>query len=292
MPSFEKINESIYCLYPSDSEAPVVLVKGKTNILINCGSCDRTVDYILLPALKRLGQSLKAIHGVVFTECSSRTSGGAHRLREVLTGAKFLAVGPQADRLRNPTYYENTLFSVCPDHAPPVRESRGIFVDGEVNIESRMFEELTPIPTPGHGEECVCWYHNKTKALICGENVQGNGSAPAGIAVLTDPDAYDSSLSRLCGLGDIDILLCAPGLNEVPDRMSGKAQCLDVLNRSISISAEYRKFVSDFVTLKHSQQLSTTLEELTSAYFAHVGFKPHFQGYAMLTLHGYAVKYL
>ncbi len=286
MPLFSKINESIYFLELTSAEAPIVLVRGKNNFLINCGSCDKSVDYGLLPALKKLGQSLKSIHGVVFTDCSDRAAGGAHRLRELLPGAKFLAFDKQDDRLRNPTYHESVLFSVCPDYAPPVGETRGIFIDGYVNTDTRMFEELEPVPFPGHGDDSICWYHKNTKTMICGENIQGDGTSRTGIAFITDKTKYEGSLEILEGY-DIETLVCAPDIKELDAITHGKAQCLDVVNRSIAISKGYEKFVREFINSRRAQQLTATLEELTSAYFAYRGFKPHYQGYAMLTLHGY-----
>ncbi len=285
---FQKINEHIYRLELSDTEAPVFLVKGKTNFLVNCGGSDKTVDYVIVPALKKLGQSLKSIHGVVFTECSGRTSGGAHRLHELLSGAKFYACGrEQADRLRNPTFYESTMFSVCPDHAPPENEIRGIFVDGEVDVESRMFEELLPVSASGHSPDGVCWHHRKTKTLICGDNIQGGGTERTGVAVITDKEAYKASLEELSELDEVESLLCSSGIKEVPERVQGMAQCRDVINNSIAISDGYARFAQDYINSRRAQQLSTTLEELTYAYFSAQGYRPQFQGYAMLTFNEY-----
>ncbi len=291
MSAFTRINKNVYRINTPEEYGSVIFIAGKNNFLINCGASEKTVDYAIVPALKKMGYSLKSIHGVVFTECSENTAGGAHRLQSIASGAKFFAVDCQTDRLKNPTYYELNTFSSCLDYAPPMREIRGIFVDSEVDIHSRMFESFYPIPTPGHGYDSVCWYHTSTKTLICGDSLQGNGSDRSGCPIIIDSEKYRESLSEISKL-DIECLVCADGIFEVPSVTQGNAQCLDVINRCLTLEENCEKFALDFINAKRAQQTAATLEEITSSYFSERGFKPIFSGYAMLTFDGYLKKLL
>ncbi len=286
MSAFTRINKNVYRINTPDKNSSVIFIAGKNNFLINCGASEKNVDYAIAPALKKMGYNLKSIHGVVFTECSENTAGGAHRLKSIAPGAKFFGVGCQVDRLKNPTYYELNTFSACLDHAPPMREIRGIFVDGEVDVHSRMFEELLPLPTPGHGYDSVCWYHTKTKTLICGDSLQGSGSDRSGCPIIIDAEAYRNSLSEICEL-DIECLVCADGIWNVPMVTQGNAQCLNVINRCLASEEECEKFALDYMSTKRALKSPASVEELTSNYFTEHNFKPAFSGYAMLTFLGY-----
>ncbi len=292
MQLFSKVNESIFCIRsPQEGCCPIVFVVGKSNFLINCASSAKSLESSLLVAFKKLGYNMKNIHNVIFTDCSDRTAGGAHRLREIAPGARFLTLGDQGDRLKNPTYYENERFAICPDQAPPMRELRGIFVDGEVDIKKHVFEEIFPLPTPGYSDDAVCWYHVKSKTLICGDNIQGNGSEEAGCAVITDAVAYRSSLAALAEL-DIETMICTPGLRGVPEIVNGKAHCLDVINSCLDTEARYAKFANEYISSHRSQQLAINLDEMVSNYFASLGTRPKYYGYAMLTFYNYIKQYL
>ncbi len=290
MSAFTRINKSVYRISTPEEDGSVIFIAGKNNILINCGASEKTVDYAIAPALKKMGYNLKSIHCVVFTECSENTAGGAHRLRGIAPGAKFFGVGCQSDRLKNPTYYELNTFSACLDHAPPMRDIRGIFVDGDVDVHSRMFEALLPLPTPGHGEDSVCWYHTSTKTLICGDSLQGNGSERSGCPIIIDPEAYRESLTAISEL-DIECLVCANGIFEVPEVTQGRAQCLDVLTRCLDHEEACASFASEYINSKRTQQSPVTLEEITNAYFSSHDLKPAFSGYAMLTFNAYLKKF-
>ncbi len=290
MAVFTRINKNVYRINTPDENGSVIFIADKNNFLINCGASEKAVDYAIVPALKKMGYSLRSIHGVVFTECSEYTAGGAHRLQSIAPGARFFGFGCQADRLKNPTYYELNTFSSCLDYAPPMREIRGIFVDGDVDVHSRMFESLLPVPTPGHGEDSVCWYHVGTKTLICGDSLQGNGSVRSGCPIIINSVKYRESLSAISEL-DIECLVCAEGIFEVPSVTQGSAQCLDVISQCLEFEDDCQNFALEYLNAKRSAQLAVTLEDITAAYFAERGFKPAFSGYAMLTFHGYLKRF-
>ncbi len=292
MPSYKKINDAIYSIMTDDEEdSGMVFVTGKSNFLIDCGASDFSIDRGLIPAFKKMGYNLRNIHYVVFTHCGSNTSGGAHRLRELAPDARFLTLSCQSDRLRNPTFYENNSFAVCPDFAPPLREIRGVFVDSEPEPESVLFSELRPIPAPGHDSDCVCWYHLPSRTLICGEALQADGSDRTGCAVILDPQAYRESLRELAELQP-ETLLCPEGLRGVQPAVYGRAQCLDAINACLDYEERYETFAREHLNTRRSQKLPITLEELVTSYFVSRGFKPAFLGYSMQTFYNYVKLYL
>lgn len=196
---FRKAAEDIYIL-----ESPlgniwsgIVLVDGPEKILIDSGDNAAVIDEVLVPALAELGYTLKDIDWLCNTHCHGDHVGGNYRLAE-LSDVKVAAYEAAAPKLQDPLKYSKLIRAAYPEYSPappPVLlgvEPDLILKDGDI-----LADRLQVIATPGHDTECVCFYDLKTKTLITGDSLQGNGTCTQGLALYMNLESYRSSLKRL-----------------------------------------------------------------------------------------------
>ncbi len=281
----EKINNDIYYFLPQSQDGgAMTFITGKSNFLIDCGSSEHSISD-LAASLKKIGYGLKNIDCVVFTHCHPENIGGAHRLIELAPWIRVMACGEQSDRLKNPTYYAASNYSLCQDYAPPFREVRGVFIDGRVSDNSPVFRGLRPILSPGHDVDCVCWYHAETGTLICGDAVQGDGTDATGVAAFTDLKEYRDTLVELGSL-ELSCMLCGSGFRGVEPIIIGEQKCRDALNYSYEMTEVYEKYAEEYVKETKRKRLQFSLEQMVMDYFKDKK-KPAYYGYSMLTFGQY-----
>lgn len=288
MAEFQRINENIFYLLPSDGDGAITFVTGKNNFLIDSGSSDKVITEELAPALRKIGYNFRNIDYVVFTHCHPETIGGAHKLREYTSNAYFLAHPKQIDKLRNPTFYAVKIYEPCADYAPPFREVRGVFVDGLISDDNIIFNDIRPIFTPGHDDDCICWYHIPTKTLISGDTVQGNGTEKTGIAFYLSLFDYRETLASLESLG-ISNILCSSKMKGLDSVILTPEKCRQALRYSYDITDKYDDFVRKYEYSNSKYDEKLTLPSLVSSYFEKAE-RPECFGYAILTLRQHCLK--
>ncbi len=293
---FTEVKSNIYHLVPDSAEfgSAVTLVTGKNNFLINCGARDSSVTNVIVPALKALGLTPKDIDYVVFTHCSPETVGGLHRLKRLAPEIHVLASEAQVQKIINPTYYVSELCSVFPDHAPPFREIKGVLVDARINPDDIIFKELRPFSPTKSETEHLCWYHVETGFLVCGDMVQGDGTAETGTAFFRDLKEYRNILKYLSTLQISGMLLShnyrdakAITVNHTLDtEISGEAEpkneCIEAIDNSLEHIKRYGVLVDEFIKLCRKKHEQPSVEKFTVDYFANKP-TPLTLGYAMLT---------
>lgn len=293
MNRFKEIKQNIYHLVPSSAEfgGAVTLVTGKNTFLINSGASDAAVTSVLVPALKAIGLTPKDIDYVVFTHCSHETVGGLHRLKRLAPEIRVLATADQVQKIINPTYYAAELCSVFPDHAPPFREIKGVLVDAKINPGDLIFRELRPI-FPTNNESLVCWYHTDSGTLVCGNMVQGDGTAETGVAFFRDVKEYRAVLKYLSTL-QFSVMLLSRNYKDAPavtvnhtldSEIIGepKNECLDAITDSIEHIKRYATLSDEYVKTCRKKHELPTVEDFVKEYFASKT-APQCLGYAMLT---------
>lgn len=283
MNGFVKVAQGVYHLSPPNQDfgSGVTLVTGVNNILIDCGAMDYSVSRVLVPALKELKLDIKNIDYLLFTHCDPENMGGVHKLKQLCPSIKIMSYGYQTERLKNPSYYFMNRWNDFLDYSPPFRELRGLLVNGTVDAENRMFSDLKPIFAQGHSPDSVCWYHTRSQTLICGDAVQGGGTAETGIAFITSLQYYKNTLSDLIETSP-ENMVCGRDFKNCPSIINGRENCIAALESSYDQLSEYSTFIERYSKLTRKRRENMTAEEVTMAYFEGKD-KPQVYGYAMHT---------
>lgn len=282
MGKFEQIVEDIYRLETSPEGVwnGVVFVDGEEKILIDSGIDSKNIDVLLVPALAKMGYKLSDIDWILNTHCHGDHVGG-HKRIVMLGNVKVAVYRESVPKLHNPLKYSKLIRAAFPEYspAPPavlegVQETR-VLEEGEV-IAGR----LKLIATPGHDDDCVCFYDTKTKSLITGDSLQGNGTKSQGTALYMSLSDYRNSLKKLKQMDICNIVSGHPYLYS-GDRAIGKTASMAYLERCEEIIDIYDRFIRE--ELKKGK---TDIAEIAEKLIVHMGNeKP---GYLFLPM--YTVK--
>lgn len=172
MKLFEEIVSGV-CLLKSPFGAGwsgIVLLKGEENILIDSGASKEIVDNCLIPALKKEGLSLSQISLLTNTHCHGDHIGGHKRIRE-LSPVKIATYKSSVDKILNPLEYARCIRSVFKSDSPaPPEILDGVEADILLEDNEVIGGRLRVIHTPGHDDDAVCWFDEKTGTLISGDS--------------------------------------------------------------------------------------------------------------------------
>ena len=264
MPKFEEIQPGIHLLKVPFSGlwTGVVLVTGDENCLIDSGATEKDVDAYILPALAELGMTLSDIHWLLNTHTHGDHIGGHARLR-ALAELKVAAHRSSAPKVTDPVPYAIQTRTKFPLHSPaPQCYLQGVAVDREMEDGQIIAGRLQLIHTPGHDDDCVCWYDLQTKTLITGDSLQANGTPAQGVGFYKDLDAYLATVTRLQQLGAENILC-----GHEYDKIGWDIRGAEAVARALQLCADYPACYQDFV-LQHYRagitdpvQLATMLIE-------------------------------
>ena len=204
---FEELYPDIYLLKVPFSGlwTGVMLIKGEENCLIDSGAKDTEVDQHILPALAELGLDLQSVKWLLNTHSHGDPIGGHARLTN-LANLKVAAHASSAPKVADPVPYAIETRTKFPEHSPaPQCYLKGVPVDRVLEDGEVIAGRLQVIHTPGHDDDCVCWYDIPTKTLITGDSLQGNGTPAQGVGFYKNLEQYLSSLQKL----QRSIILCA-----------------------------------------------------------------------------------
>lgn len=244
MIALKKIIDDIYRL-----ETPVegvwngiIFVDGEEKVLIDSGLDAQNIDECLVPALAQMGYKLSDIDWLLNTHCHGDHVGGHKRIVE-LGHVKVAVYRGSLQKLHDPLKYSKLIRATFPEYSPTppavlegVEENR-ILNDGEI-IAGR----LQLITTPGHDDDCVCFYDLKTKTLITGDSLQGNGTASQGTALYMSLPDYRGSLAKLKKMDIHNIVSGHPYLFS-GDKAIGKRSAMEYLQKCEQIVDIYDAFI-------------------------------------------------
>ena len=241
---FEELDSGIYLLKVPFSGlwTGVALITGEENCLIDSGARDDDVDQCIVPALAELGMDLKAVTWLLNTHSHGDHIGGHARIRN-LANLNVAAHASSAPKVADPVPYAIQTRTRFPEHSPePQSYLQGVPVhrvleDGEV-IAGR----LQVIHTPGHDDDCVCWYDLQTKTLITGDSSQGNGTPAQGVGFYKDLEAYVASIRKLQQL-PIDRIVCGHEYDHIGWNVAGPKSVRDALQCCLDAVQRYDDFV-------------------------------------------------
>ena len=244
MLSFEELYSGVYLLKVPFSGlwTGVVLIRGDENCLIDSGAKDTDVDRYMLPALAELGMDLSSIKWLLNTHSHGDHIGGHARIRN-LANLKVAAHVSSAPKVTDPVPYAIETRTKFPEHSPaPQVYLQGVPVDRVLEDGEVIAGRLQVIHTPGHDDDCVCWYDLQTKTLITGDSLQGNGTPAQGIGFYKNLEAYCSSLRKLQQL-PIEHIVCGHDYDEIGWNISGADAVNGALQRCADAVQRYHAFI-------------------------------------------------
>ena len=240
---FEPIADGIYLLKTPFSVvwSGVVLVRGAENILIDAGADAETVDTRIVPALNALGMQPTDIDWLTVTHCHGDHIGGLPRLKEV-TGARVAAYDRSVPKLADPKPYSADVRAAFPADSPAVPSGLcSVPADGSIP-DGGTLGDLRLIASPGHDDDCVCWYHAPTQTLITGDSVQGNGTPTQGVAFYRNLPDYIRTIRKLQPMA-IEHLVCAHDYDGIGSVIHGRDNVRRALADCMAQVERYDAFV-------------------------------------------------
>lgn len=222
----------------------VTLVRGDGNMLIDSGATAAVVDDCIVPALHREGLALSDLAWLLNTHCHGDHVGGHHRIRE-LAAVPTATFAGSLDKMRDPLKYNKLIRARFPTYSPPpAAVLLGVEPDRLLQDNELVAGRLRLLHTPGHDDDAVSWLDETTGTLICGDTLQGNGTASQGIGFYQDLAAYRATLRRLLGL---DIRNIVAGHDYVPfgSVILGRAKVRACLEQCLQLTDLYDKITAD-----------------------------------------------
>ncbi len=243
----------------------VVLIKGTENILIDSGASNEVVDEVLVPALKAEGLEPNDISILLNSHSHGDHVGGHYRFREISL-AKIVAFAPSLDKMRDPLKYNKLIRAPFPEYSPPPSSSlKGIEPDVLINDGDLVAGRLRLIHTPGHDDDCVCWYDEKTKTLITGDSLQANGTELQGVGFYQDLDGYKKAIEKLLKL-DVENLVSGHDYLPCGSIAIGKEKARWYLETCLTLTDTYDILIKSF-----KERGITELPDLARELIKHIG---------------------
>lgn len=219
----------------------VTLIDGVEKILIDSGPGDREADEILLPALKERGIDPEQIT-LLCTHTHGDHVGGHARLREKGV-RKILCCEASAPKLADPLPYAAATRSRFPGYSPaPQTFLRPVRADALLRDGDRVAGRLRLVLTPGHDDDSVAWFDEKTGVLITGDSLQGNGTVCQGIGFYKSLPDYRSSLDKIAPLS-AKAILCGHDFDGIGGFAEGKKAVAEALDTCRERVETYGRFV-------------------------------------------------
>lgn len=220
----------------------VILIKGESNILIDSGATGDDVDKYIIPALHSLGITIENIDYLVNTHSHGDHIGGNFRLRQ-LGDFQVAAFEAMAPKIMDPVPYAIQTRTRFPEYSPaPQSQLQGIPVDVILKDGEILAQRLQVIHTPGHDNDCVCWYDLKTKTIITGDSLQANGTICQGVGFYKSLPDYLWTLQRLENM-EINNILCGHDYEGIGYLMTGKKQVKEALRVCNEFVEKYNSFI-------------------------------------------------
>lgn len=244
MAAFEKIAEGIYILKIPFGPVwtGVVLVRGEKTCLIDSGATARDVEEYIVPPLAQMDLQPGDIDWLLNTHCHGDHIGGHRRLWELgqMNVAAFALAAP---KVTDPVPYAIRIRTRFPRYSPPPQSQlQGVPVTKVLQDGERLGDRLRVLHTPGHDDDCVCWYDEPTKTLITGDSLQANGTICQGIGFYQNLPGYAASLERLQAM-DIKTIVCGHDYDGIGWCISGEQQVAAALDKCRQYVESYHRFI-------------------------------------------------
>ncbi|MBP3359406.1 MAG: MBL fold metallo-hydrolase [Clostridia bacterium] len=247
MLEFEKINDEIFLLrVPFSTVWTGVIIINDTsngkNYLID--SSNDNPEKFIIPALGRIGIKPEDIDYLLNTHCHGDHIGG-HSVMAKKYGIKVATYANGAARLENPAENAVRIRTKFPNHSPnPQSWLKGVKADIVLEDGEVLGNRLKLIHTPGHDDDCVCWYDLPTRTVISGDSIQANGTPTQGIGFYQSLDDYMKSLDTLCKY-DIENIIAGHDYDGIGDVIIGKEKVSEALSVCRDYVKKYDKYIRE-----------------------------------------------
>lgn len=241
---FEKAAENIYLLRtPAGGVwSSIVFVDGEEKALIDSGDSETHIDEMLVPALGAMGYTIGDIDWILNTHCHADHVGGHRRLRE-LGGRNIAVYEKSVPKIRDPLKYARRIRAAWPEHSPSAPEGlKGVMEDWVLAEGDVAAGRLKLVASPGHDDDCVCFYDIPTKTLISGDSLQGNGTVTQGTALYMNLDDYRATLEKLSRINPVNIVSAHPYL-VTGEMAQGSHESQKYLEKCMQITQIYEFFL-------------------------------------------------
>lgn len=259
MEQFQKIAEGIWLLKVPFGPVwtAVVLIRGEENMLIDSSATAQDVETYVIPALAQLGLAPTDIHWLLNTHCHGDHIGG-HRKFQEISRCKVAAFDLAAPKVADPVPYAIRIRTAFPAYSPaPQSYLQGVSVD-KVIADGEIFGDLQLVSTPGHDNDCLCWYHIPTKTLITGDSLQANGTICQGIGFYQDLAGYEKALHRLLAM-DIETILCGHDYDGIGWHIQGKEAVRQTLEKCLRYIDTYHAYIASHADLGDPAEIARAL---------------------------------
>lgn len=246
MPKFEEIVKGVFLLKMPFSIVwtGVVLIKGEKNFLIDSGS--EEPEKYLIPALEDIGVKIEDIDYLLNTHCHGDHITGHYSLGNKY-GLKTVVIDVSYETLKNPAENAVRIRTKYPKFSPPPQSwLKGVEADVVLKDGQLLENRLKVIYTPGHDNDCVCWYDVQTKTLITGDSIQANGTPTQGIGFYQSLEKYSNTLVKL-ECEDIENIICGHDYNGIGSVIFGKENVKACLKYCKGIVEAYQKEIDEMV---------------------------------------------
>lgn len=176
----ETITENVYLIkvpFEDIYTSVFVIVSNGDAAVIDCATTGLDVDAHIIPAISELGIKKERVKYLLLTHTHKDHAGGAERFLQYFDSARLCAFEA----------YKN--------------------LENEILTEdSVILDHIRPIHLPGHTLTSVGYFDTRTKTLLTGDCLQlkGVGRFIYGVKY---KDLYVSSMEKLLGRGDIELLV-------------------------------------------------------------------------------------
>ena len=222
----------------------IILIDGEEKVLIDSGENAEHIDELLVPALKELGIQLQDIAWLCNTHCHGDHVGGHSRIMK-LAHPRVASYRKSVPKLQQPLKYSRLIRAVYPSYSPPAPAVlEGVKTDFILEEGDVIAGRLRLVASPGHDDDCVCFYDIPTKTLISGDSLQGNGTRTQGTALYMDLNAYRNTLDKLRKM-DIDNIISAHPYLFTNEMALGKQNAGVYLEKCRQITDIYDNYISE-----------------------------------------------
>ncbi len=213
-------------------------------VLIDSGADANVVDDCIIPALKKENLSFADISWLLNTHSHGDHIGGHKRIKE-LSAILSATYKDAADKSRNPLKYGKIIRLRFPEYSPPPQTVlEGIEPDKLIGDGEKICGSLSLIHAPGHDDDTVCWFDEKTKTLITGDSLQCSGSENQGIAFYQYVNSYRSTLAKLMDM-DIDNIVAGHDYTPFGSLAIGKRAVKEYLQCCVDMSDQYDELIKE-----------------------------------------------
>ena len=261
MLDFERINDDIFLLKVPFSivwTGVILVIDRENNKRYLIDSSNDDPDKYIVPALKNMDIEPESIDYLLNTHCHGDHIGGHSKFVQKYN-VKIATYSEGYERLQHPANNAIRIRTRFPQNSPkPQAWLEGVNADVMIENHEILGGRLMLVHTPGHDDDCVCWYDLPTKTIITGDSVQANGTPTQGIGFYQSLNDYLYTLDTLDGM-DIETMVAGHDYAGIGSVIMGK----DAVKKAINICRDYVQKYDEFIKdrLKHGLDDITKIAE-------------------------------